>query len=468
MMKHRIYFLITIICIICICSACTDTVSVSKNSPVHDGYKDKETKAPEVPTDEQSMTDKQSMTDEDYYKIIENNIRGMVQDDVCDKTDYDFISWICSTYNDDFAKDFSNALTAGTYTDSFWHEHTGYSFHVLWDYYSGAPYTEDNNVYIKEAADKESVTMDFVGDLCLSEGWYTLNKYDETGGDLNQCISNDLIERLKSADIFMLNNEFTFSDRGAPLNGKYYTFRSDTGRVSILTELGTDVVSIANNHIFDFGADSFYDTMSTLRENGIPYFGGGKDLGEACRPVFFVVNGMKIGFVGASRAEKIRYTPGASENSPGILLTYDNAEYLKVISETKKNCDYLVAYVHWGTEDSHDVTDYQKVMGYQFIDAGADIVVGGHPHVLQGIEYYNGKPILYSLGDFWFNYETKETGAIEIQITPSGLKSMKFLPCMQDKFTTTLKTDSIESRRIYDFLQNLSFGIAIDDEGYIR
>ena len=464
-MKCRIAFLITIICILCVCCACTDTVSVSKNSPIYDtesSYKDKEMETLTVPTEEYIKTN------EDYYKIIENNIRGTVQDYICDKVDYAFISWICSTYNADFAKDFSDVLTTNTYADSFWHEHTGYSFHVLWDYYSDTPYTEDNSIYIKEAADKEFVTMTFVGDLCLSEGWYTLDKYDETGGDLNQCISSDLIERLKSADIFMLNNEFTLSDRGSPLNGKYYTFRADTRRVSILTALGTDVVSIANNHIFDFGADSFYDTMYTLSENSIPYFGGGKDLGEACRPVFFIVNGMKIGFVGASRAEKIRYTPGASADSPGILLTYDNTEYLNVISETKKNCDYLVAYVHWGTEDSHDVTDYQKTMGYQFIDAGADIVVGGHPHVLQGIEYYNGKPILYSLGDFWFNYETKETGAVEVQITPSGLKSMKFLPCMQDMFTTTLKTDSTESRRIYDFLQNLSFGITIDDEGYIK
>lgn len=466
-MKCRIAFFITIICILCICTACTDTVSVSKTGQIYDtenGYKDKdkETVTLTVPTEEHLKTN------EDYYKIIENNIRGTVQDYVCDRVNYDFISWICSTYNAGFAKDFSNALITGTYTDSFWHERTGYSFHVLWDYYSGTPYTEDNNIYIREAADKEFVTMTFAGDLCLSEGWYTLNKYDETGGALNQCISSDLIGRLKSSDIFMLNNEFAFSDRGTPLNGKYYTFRADTGRASILTELGTDVVSVANNHIFDFGADSFYDTLSTLRENGIPYFGGGKDYNEACCPVFFIVNGMRIGFVGASRAEKIRYTPGASADSPGILLTYDNTEYLRVISETKKDCDYLVAYVHWGTEDSHDVTDYQKTMGHQFIDAGADIVVGGHPHVLQGIEYYNGKPILYSLGDFWFNYETKETGVIEIQITPSGLRSMKFLPCMQDQFTTALKTDSIESHRIYDFLQNLSFGITIDDEGYIR
>lgn len=107
-------------------------------------------------------------------------------------------------------------------------------------------------------------------------------------------------------------------------------------------------------------------------------------------------------------------------------------------------------------------------MGHQFIDAGADVVVGGHPHVLQGIEYYNDKPIFYSLGDFWFNYETKETGAIELELSQTGVKNIKFLPCMQENYTTSLKTDPVETRRIYDFLQNLSFNAVIDDSGNIK
>lgn len=462
-MKSRIMFLISLMCIICICTACRDSVPASSpagttDTGIYDGGKE---------TIKETVTE-HIKTNEEYYGIIENNMRGLVSEYICDRIDYGFISWVCSTYDSGFAEAFADMLMAGTYSDSFWHGRTGCTFHVLWDYYTDNPYSAENNIYVKEAANKEYITMTFAGDLCLSEGWYTLDKYDSVGGDLSRCISGGLIERLRSSDIFMLNNEFAFSDGGEPLEGKYYTFRANTGRVSILSELGTDVVSVANNHIFDFGAESFYDTLSTLKSNNIPYFGGGKDYNEACRPVYFVVNGMKIGFVGATRAEKIRYTPGAAEDSPGVLLTYDNTEYLRVISEAKKNCDYLVAYVHWGTEDSHEVTDYQKIMGRQFIDAGADIVAGGHPHVLQGMEYYNGKPILYSLGDFWFNYETKETGAIEIQITPSGLSSMRFLPCMQDDFTTTLKDDPAQSRRIYDFLQELSFGITIDDNGYIN
>ena len=314
---------------------------------------------------------------------------------------------------------------------------------------------------------EDYLTIDFAGDLCLCENWYTLDKYDAESGMLENCISKDLIERLNAADIFMLNNEFTFSDRGEPLPGKYYTFRAATSRIGILSELGVDTVSLSNNHIYDFGPDAFFDTLDTLHSANITTFGGGGTISDAKKPVYYDIKNIKVGFVGATCAEKIRYTPEASESSPGVLLAYDDTEYLEVIREAKENCDFLVAYIHWGNEDTHEVTNSQKTMGHEFIDAGADIVIGGHSHVLQGIEYYNGKPIIYSLGDFWFNDETKETGVIEIDVSAEGLQDMRFLPCMQENFTTSLKTDETEKRRIFDFLQDISFGVTIDNNGII-
>lgn len=402
----------------------------------------------------------------DYYNVIENNINNIPNSYISEKIDFDFIEWINNEYNKNFSKKLADALKNNSYTDSFWFDNTNCSFHVLWDLYTNAYYTS-NNIIKLDSANKDVTSISFAGDLCLSENWYTLNKYDSENQNLSACISKDLIDKLNSSDIFMLNNEFTFSDRGSPLAGKYYTFRAATNRINILKDLGVDTVALANNHIYDFGGDAFTDTINTLTSNGITHFGGGNNIDEAKRPVYYIINGIKIGFVGATRAEKIHYTPGATSNSSGVLLTYDDTEYLNVIRNAKKYCDYLVAYVHWGTEDSHTVTDYQRTMGKDFIDAGADIVVGGHPHVLQGIEYYNGKPILYSLGDFWFNYETKETGVIEITLDRSSLSSMKFLPCMQDNFTTTLKNEPTESRRIFDFLQNLSFNANIDDNGLV-
>ena len=110
--------------------------------------------------------------------------------------------------------------------------------------------------------------------------------------------------------------------------------------------------------------------MKLLKQADIPYVGGGASLEEAKRPVYFIVNGIKIGFVGASNAEKIRYTPQAGEDSSGILLAYDTTAYNQVISDAAKQCDYLIAYIHWGTEDTNDFNDVQQQMGREFLNSG--------------------------------------------------------------------------------------------------
>ena len=157
-----------------------------------------------------------------------------------------------------------------------------------------------------------------------------------------------------------------------------------------------------HNHVYDYGADALYDTADLLDLAGIPYVGGGRDIQEAKEPVYFIVNGIKVGFVAASNGERIKYTPQATENTPGILRAYDTTEYNEVIQKASKECDYLIAYIHWGTEDSNYLNENQQRWGREFLASGADIVVGGHPHVLQGMEEYNGKIILYSLGNFCF------------------------------------------------------------------
>lgn len=117
------------------------------------------------------------------------------------------------------------------------------------------------------------------------------------------------------ADIFYLNHEYCISDRGEPLEGKLYTFRAKPERMGLLKEMGTDLVSLANNHIYDYGRDAMMDTVDLLDQAGIPYVGGGRNSEEARRPVYFVVNGMKIGFVAATNAE-IVFIPLRQRRTP--------------------------------------------------------------------------------------------------------------------------------------------------------
>ena len=107
-------------------------------------------------------------------------------------------------------------------------------------------------------------------------------------------------------------------------------------------------------------------------------------------------------------------------------------------------------------------------MGREFLNSGADIVVGGHPHVLQGMEYVDGKPIVYSLGDFWFNGETKYTGLLKLQIDIDGLREMSFVPALQTGYTTQYLDAEEEQMELFGFLENLSPNVEIDQTGVIE
>lgn len=381
-----------------------------------------------------------------------------------------FSEWFFDNYSDKITEKLLISTEDGELTQVEIYQSAGESLHVLSDRYEGLLKDEataaQNNIYFREGKVKGEAEITIAGDLCLTEDGFVIDKYD-TVKDLKQCISPEILKITNESDLFYINHEYTISDRGTPLQGKYYTFRAKPERMELLKEMGTDIVSLANNHVYDYGKEALLDTADLLEKAGIPYVGGGRNIEEAKRPIYFVINGMKIGFVGASNGEKIKYTPQATEDSPGILRAYDTTEYNQVIQEAAGKCDYLIAYIHWGTEDSNYLNADQQRWGREFLASGADIVIGGHPHVLQGIEYVDGKPIVYSLGDFWFNHETKYTGVLKLNIQYEGLKEMSFVPCLQTNFTTQYLDTAEEQKKLYDFLEQLSPNIEIDEKGVI-
>ena len=316
------------------------------------------------------------------------------------------------------------------------------------------------------------ITLGFAGDINLSEGWSTTQHLDKCPNGIADCISPNIIALTNSCSLFMLNNEYTYSTRGTKLAGKAYTFRANPSRVSVIQQLGTDVVLMANNHVYDYGKDAFLDTLTTLDSVGIPYVGAGRNMSEAERPIIFTVNGIKIAYVAATRAEKTIYTPEAGKDTPGVLRTYDETHYLNVIRNAKKNADYVVASVHWGTEYLNNADSTQQKLAHEYIDAGADAVIGSHTHVLQGIEYYKNKPIMYSLGNFWFNNKTLNTCVFVITLQPQtdgsvALSNVKFVPCIQKNLTTTWPTDAASQQKIINFEKGISFCVDIAADGSV-
>lgn len=382
-----------------------------------------------------------------------------------------FSSWFIKNCGEDAWKKITGKLKKSTLQEEDFYKATGKTLHVLSDMYKGWLKDEQtsakHHIYQRKGGDKEAASLLFAGDVCLAEDDFVLDYYDEVR-KLDECISPEILKRTNEADVFLLNHEYCISDRGEPLEGKYYTFRAEPKRMKLIEEMGTDIVSLANNHVYDYGADALLDTAKLLDESEIPYVGGGRNIEEAKQPVYFVVNGVKVGYVAASRAEKTRYTPQAEEDEPGVLLMYESEEFVEVIKEASRVCDYLVAYVHWGTEDSDQFEDYQHDQAEELLKSGADIIIGGHPHVLQGMEYMEGKPVVYSMGDFWFNHETKYNGLLELKITGEGLSEMSFVPCQQTEYTTRYLSEKEEQREVYDYLEELSNGVIIGDDGVIK
>lgn len=383
-----------------------------------------------------------------------------------------FAAWLEKTYPDETAgKLLEKVKTDGTLSEKDIYNAIGSTMHVLKDQYEGkikdADTAKENHIYLKDGAKSGEVQISAAGDICLEEDGYVLDYYNTVNSDLKQCISSEILDKTNSADLFFLNHEYAISDRGTPLEDKYYVFRAKPERMSILKEMGTDIVSLANNHVYDYGADALNDTADLLDKAEIAYVGGGRNKEEAEQPTYYIINGIKIGFVAASEGENYRFTPAATDTTPGIMDCYDATEYNKVIAQAAAECDYLIAYVHWGPEDDNQYTEQQTTHGKEFLASGADIVIGGHPHVLQGIEYTDDGPIVYSLGDFWFNDETKYTGLLNLNITVDGLQEMSFTPCLQSESKTQYLTDTDEQRNLYDRLEALSPNISVDNNGVI-
>ena len=330
----------------------------------------------------------------------------------------------------------------------------------------------------KTADDTETVTLGFAGDINFAEGWPTTEKMDAQPDGILDCFSPDCIDTMRGFDLFMLNNEFTYSTRGSEVP-KTYHFRSNPSRVENLKKLGVDLVLLANNHVFDYGTDALTDTLDTLAKAGIPEVGAGRNLEEAATPYYARINGRTIAYVAATKAEQYEsaiHTQAATDTQPGVLACYDPSRFLEEIREADANSDFVVASVHWGLEYDEHYSDDQRALAEQMVAAGADAVIGSHTHCLQGINLIDGAPVFYSLGNFWFNEKPLYSGMARISLRvpedrtqPVTLTETAFLPCTQYDLHTDLVTDPERKQTILDHITGLSNGdVTVSPDGIVK
>ncbi len=329
----------------------------------------------------------------------------------------------------------------------------------------------ENGVFCKSVAEPEKVRIVFAGDINFDKHYANMNAMAQRGGTIDSVLSEDLIALLNDADICMINNEFPYSSRGTPTPGKTYTFRADPETVNYLHDMGADIVSLANNHAYDHGPDAMLDTLDILEEAQIPYVGAGRNIEEASKPVYFIAGGMKIAFVSATQIERSQPpdTKEATETEPGVLRTLDPARFLEVIRKAEEQADFVIVYVHWGSEGTNQYEASQRDLAAAYAEAGADLIIGDHPHVLQGFDYAGNVPVMYSLGNFWFNSKTIDTCAVEAVLSGKELVSLRFLPCLQKGcFTRLFEEGDSEFTRILEAERSYSTSaVQIDDAGYV-
>lgn len=381
-----------------------------------------------------------------------------------------FLNWLLSVYGPELLVEAERTVAADGYERELWYDLTGNTYLVLSDLYSGQAHSDENIHYISRGQpgqENSAVTMVFGGDICLADNYLVMEHMASTGGTIEDCIDPALIAEMRSADIAFLNNEFAISDRGEPMKGKMYTFRAKTENTRLYQQLGVDLVSLANNHAFDYGETAFLDTMDALEAHGITQIGGGKDLADAMQPQYYIVNGRKIAFVAATRAEKNIMTPAAGEDTPGVLRCYDTELFLQTIAEADQNSDFVVACVHWGTEYSEKLEPVQTKTAREYIDAGVDLIIGAHAHQLQGIEFYKGKAVFYNLGNFWFNSYEIDTGLVKVELDHAGDTTFTFLPALQSDCVTTGQVGTDRGAQILKTLEQWSVNVSIDENGVI-
>lgn len=204
----------------------------------------------------------------------------------------------------------------------------------------------------------------------------------------------------QKSDLVVGNLESALIQSGDPIRGKC-TLRGNPGWASVMRDAGIGLVSLANNHVMDYGKQGLFSTIEALDLAGIRHVGAGGNVREACAPLFVDTAGRRVAFLGRS-AVIVGALTYAGENDPGVAFL-DALETAATIRSCRPQADLVILLVHWGLEEYSYPSPTQRQLARQFVDAGADVILGHHPHVPQGFEYYRSSLILYSLGNFAFN-----------------------------------------------------------------
>lgn len=267
---------------------------------------------------------------------------------------------------------------------------------------------------------------------------------------------------LQKADIAIGNLETALTDRGEPVVPKQYLFRNPADKVApALQVAGFDIVSLANNHSLDYGKQGLDDTIAALNLNNIKYHGAGENLAAAREPaVIELENGQKVAFLAYSNTFPEEFW--ATDENAGTAFGHEQHVREDVAALVKQCVDIIVVSFHWGQERNPQLRSYQPLLAHAAIDAGADLVIGHHPHILQAVELYRRGLILYSLGNYTFttfSNAVQYSAVANIKFENGRFKRLEMTPININNFQVQAQPQLLseeEAKKVYQQLDELS------------
>ncbi|MFC1921533.1 CapA family protein [Chloroflexota bacterium] len=331
---------------------------------------------------------------------------------------------------------------------------------------------------------KQKITLMAIGDVIIAR-------------DDPRSIFRHVVNVINPPDIFFATCDQTYSEKGYPYITERHVATPDLKNIDALVYANLDVVSLANNHSMDLGPEALLDSIDRIRKVGIEVVGVGKNLTEARQPAILERNGNRVGFlaygcIGPDRAQATKETPGhapvrvhtiykQTQYLPGsqpqiITLGYpeDVAAMQEDIRKLKNKVDVVTVSFHWGLHFvPAEIPEYEFKVGHAAIDAGADIILGGHAHILKGIEVYKGKVIFHSLADFATENlgklfklmtprpvmpETRNTVIAKAIIEEGKIKKVSYIPCYinEEAEPEIVTRSSIKGKGVFNYIKKIS------------
>lgn len=316
----------------------------------------------------------------------------------------------------------------------------------------------------------EKITISLAGDVSYST--YVKNKVEQFGVGYPM---QNVREIFKNDDITFINLETAITDYKKVANSKKeYNFASDSNTALELFNSSVEIVNIANNHTLDYGQKGFIDTMNLLDKSSVKYVGGGRNYNEALSAKIIEVKNKKIGFLAFNAVVPGR-TWIANDKRAGhvSMYPYEVDKRLNYIKEVKSQVDYLILSIHWqGLSDPKKENNFINA-AHKLVDAGVDVVVGTHPHLMQATEYYKNGIIFYSLGNFIFpnmGGRADKAAIVQLELEPNAEQELKvkYIPTKMCGNRPVLLKDQERLNELYYMNRvNKKFNSYVQADGYM-